>query len=110
AGQLRIDAGPESTLLYDAHDGVMSALFEEDRIAVPLAKISPTVLASVSPRFEEDRIAVPLAKISPHVLDAVVAVEDKRFWSHGGLDPRRILMAAVNNWRQGASGHGGSAS
>jgi 1A family penicillin-binding protein len=84
AGQLRIDAGPESTLLYDAHDGVMSAL------------------------FEEDRIAVPLAKISPHVLDAVVAVEDKRFWSHGGLDPRRILMAAVNNWRQGDYVQGGS--
>src|SRR5690349_3935764 len=84
ASRLTIDAGPESTLLYDAHDGVISAL------------------------FEEHRIGVPLAKISPHVVHAVVAIEDKRFWSHGGLDPRRIVMAAVNNWRQGQYAQGGS--
>src|SRR5262245_8626262 len=58
ASRLTIDAGPESTLLYDARDEMMSAL------------------------FEEHRIGVPLARISPHVVDAVVAIEDKRFWSH----------------------------
>src|SRR5262245_29538798 len=42
------------------------------------------------------------------MVDAVVAIEDKRFWSHGGLDPRRIAMAALNNWRQGEYVQGGS--
>ena len=30
---------------------------------------------------------VPLARISPHLVDATIAAEDRRFWSHGGVDP-----------------------
>ena len=39
---------------------------------------------------------VPLSQISPHVLDALLAVEDQRFYSHRGLDIRRTVAAAWN--------------
>ncbi len=56
---------------------------------------------------EEKRIIVPLKKIPDPLQEAIVAVEDERFWQHNGLDYRRILGATWNNLttdsRQGGS-------
>ena len=49
--------------------------------------------------------------VSPHLKNAVVATEDKRFYSHFGLSPRGIASAIRINLREGRgplSGHGGS--
>jgi len=49
--------------------------------------------------------------VSPHLKNAVVATEDKRFYSHFGLSPRGIASAVRINLREGRgplSGHGGS--
>ena len=32
--------------------------------------------------------AVPIADLPPHVIHAVLAIEDRRFFEHYGLDPR----------------------
>jgi len=48
---------------------------------------------------------------SPHLRNAVIAVEDKRFYRHFGLSPRGIASAIRINLREGRgplSGHGGS--
>ena len=36
---------------------------------------------------------VPLAEISPHVVNALIAVEDQRFYEHRGLDWKRTVAA-----------------
>ena len=41
----------------------------------------------------ERRTAVPLAALPPHVSQAVIAIEDKRFYRHSGLDPRGVARA-----------------
>lgn len=49
--------------------------------------------------------------VSPHLKNAVVATEDKRFYSHFGLSPRGIASAIRINLREGRgplSGNGGS--
>ena len=84
ADQLTIDSGPESTLLYDGNNNLVSALFEEHRIRV---------------RLEE---------ISPHLINAVLVTEDRRFYDHDGLDLRRVLAAAAANYRAGEIVQGGS--
>ena len=38
-----------------------------------------------------------------HVQDAVVAAEDRTFWTNNGIDPKGILRAAFNNARGGAT-------
>jgi penicillin-binding protein 1A len=43
----------------------------------------------------ERRTAIPFETIPRHVVDAFVAVEDKRFWAHDGIDYLRFFRAAI---------------
>jgi len=58
--------------------------------------------------FVERRISVPLERISPRMIDALLTVEDRRFYSHHGMDPIRIAGAAWRNFRAGRILEGGS--
>lgn len=54
--------------------------------------------------FQRRRLAwVPLKDISPAVRDAVVRSEDRRFWSHGGVDWLAIAAALRARWTGGPS-------
>ena len=43
---------------------------------------------------EKWRLPVTLDRVDAKYIDALVALEDKRFWSHHGVDPLAILRAA----------------
>jgi len=58
--------------------------------------------------FVEQRIYAPLDRMSPRIIEAVLAVEDRRFYSHHGMDPIRIAGAAWRNFRAGRILEGGS--
>lgn len=51
---------------------------------------------------------VDYADIPPDMVNAIVAIEDRRFFSHGGVDLRGILRALVTNVRAGGVTEGGS--
>ncbi len=51
---------------------------------------------------------VPLAEISPWLPKAQVAVEDKRFYSHHGVDPDGIIRATLVNIQKDEVVEGGS--
>src|SRR3954468_16237288 len=85
--------------------------------AAPLAAIGPhpqsTVVFDRQNRpvfsfFVEQRIDVGLDQVSPRMTDALLSVEDRRFFSHHGLDAVRIAKAAWRNWRRGRIVEGGS--
>ncbi|MEP7055954.1 MAG: transglycosylase domain-containing protein [Actinomycetota bacterium] len=57
---------------------------------------------------EQDRTILPLEKIPPILVAAVVATEDRRFFSHDGIDMRGLARAAVNDARSGTAVEGGS--
>ena len=42
---------------------------------------------------------VPFDRIDPDLINAFVAVEDRRFWDHGGIDLRAVARAARDNLR-----------
>lgn len=50
---------------------------------------------------EEHRDFVPVAQMPPLMVKALLAIEDKRFFDHGGIDWRRALGAARANLRGG---------
>lgn len=56
----------------------------------------------------ENRLVVPLDRISPHFVQALLAREDSRFWEHHGVDPRGIARAALANARAGGTRQGAS--
>jgi penicillin-binding protein 1B len=56
----------------------------------------------------EYRLPVRLADVPNRLVQAVLAVEDQRFYDHWGLDPWRIAGAAVANVRSASISQGGS--
>ncbi len=52
--------------------------------------------------------AVALSELPPYVPNAVIAIEDRRFRSHYGVDPIGVMRALVENVATGGRGPGGS--
>ncbi len=46
-----------------------------------------------------DRVPVNFSQIAPVMRNAIVAIEDSRFWQHGAIDFRGTIRALVNNLR-----------
>jgi penicillin-binding protein 1A len=57
---------------------------------------------------EKNRQPVADSQISPWVPKATVAIEDRRFYSHGGIDPKGIVRALWEDVRHGKVVQGGS--
>lgn len=57
---------------------------------------------------EEDREDVALEQVAPVLRDAVVAIEDRRFWDHAGIDVPAIGRALAANVEAGEVEQGGS--
>ena len=51
--------------------------------------------------YDENRIIVPLKKISKNMQNAQIAIEDARFYEHGGLDVRGFSRALLSNLQGG---------
>lgn len=56
----------------------------------------------------ERRVFIPLSQIPKHLQQAIIAVEDARFYSHLGVDPLAIARAIYQNFRRGRIVEGGS--
>ncbi len=70
----------------------------------PLAQQSKIVDADgklIANPYDENRIIVPLDKISKNMQNAQIAIEDARFREHGGLDLRGFTRALVSNAQGG---------
>jgi membrane peptidoglycan carboxypeptidase len=56
---------------------------------------------------EQNRVSIPLRTMPQNMQDAVVAAENRSFWTDEGLDPKGILRAAFSN-AQGNATQGAS--
>ena len=70
--------------------------------------LEPTLLSSLFDKNREKRRLVRYADIPPVLVQAVISIEDKRFFQHSGFDPIRIVKAVFVDIRdrrktQGAS-------
>ena len=84
APPLLLPVNAEPSAIYDANGTLITTLREENRSTVSLEQI-PRILQ-----------------------DAVIAIEDARFWEHDGVDPRAIARAASSNAESGDVSEGGS--
>ena len=100
---------------------VLNTLDASDKVELENVKMSfTTILYALDEETDEyfelqrvqnneNRVWVDYSDIPQSVKDAAVAVEDKRFWQHSGVDLKRTVMAAVNYLNPFASDYfGGS--
>jgi penicillin-binding protein 1A len=57
---------------------------------------------------EEDRVSVPLEEMPQIFIDAVLAAEDRQFFSHSGIDPLGIARAVYRDLKGDGVQQGGS--
>jgi len=79
--------------------------FERKRSIVVLANDGQTLLANYG---ESSGNRVRVQDLPPYVGNAVLAIEDRRFHYHMGVDPIGLLRAFYINWREGRVVQGGS--
>lgn len=85
---------PETVLAADARRPGITVLAAD---GTPLMKVGD--LYGIPLRLEE---------MPPHLPQALLATEDRRFYSHPGVDPIGILRALITNLREGGVRQGGS--
>ena len=88
---------PDLDMLDVAPDGYRSVVLDDDG-----NEIQNLVGA------ESNRIYVTMDQIPQNLIDAVVAIEDERFWDHGGIDLRGIARAMYVNVTSGSMSQGAS--
>lgn len=62
-------------------------------------QLEAPLLTAVAPGGRGRQRQVPLAQLPPAVVQAVLAIEDRRFYSHPGVDVIRTMGAVVTNLR-----------
>ena len=75
---------------------------------VGVVALEPEVLSSAADRPGEAHKPIRLEETPKVLIDAVLAAEDHRFFSHGGVDLRALVRAAWTNLRAGRVREGGS--
>jgi len=86
---------PDPSLLLQYNPPTKTTIY--DAKGIPLAEL-----------YAEKRIIVPIRDIPQYLKDAVVAIEDERFYSHIGIDLRGIARAIYRDLRRRELSEGGS--
>ena len=97
----------------------LTAIFVLDRIFPPPIENGRVVSIMVSDRDDRPLRAIPLSngtwrfaadldEIDPVFIDALLEVEDKRFWHHGGVDWVGMIRAVTSSAQAGRVVSGGS--
>ncbi|WP_020395939.1 penicillin-binding protein 1B [Thiolinea disciformis] len=75
---------------------------------VAIMRLEPVLIGNFYPTHNEDRILVQMGDVPTNLLKALLAVEDKKFYEHQGVNPMAIIRAMVANLKAGDKVQGGS--
>ena len=72
-----------------------------------IARLEPMLIGGIYPQHNEDRVLIKLDKVPKPLIEALIATEDRNFYSHHGVSIRGTARAIVSNVtggkRQGGS-------
>lgn len=89
--------GPQASqhLRVEFADGKVSLLQQRGSTDtdLPLLRIEPPLIGGIYPGHNEDRELLRLNQFPKPLIDALISVEDRKFYTHWGIDPRGIARA-----------------
>jgi penicillin-binding protein 1B len=97
-----------SVVQVDFGSGQVRRLRTADGTDVGVLRLDPVEIGSIFPSHGEDRLVLVPEQVPPALAEALIAVEDRKFEQHYGVDPVAILRAAWVNLRAGEVRQGGS--
>src|SRR5712691_7917497 len=90
--------GPQSAkrvrVAFDG--GAVKSVQDAEGKELPLARLEPLPIGGIYPANNQDRALVRLGEVPKHLVEALIANEDRSFYSHHGFDLRGIARAVVN--------------
>ena len=103
------DNEPERTFELKINKGRISSLRHANNDdPLNLMRIEPLLIGNFYPSHNEDRVLVQLDEVTPLLIKSLIAVEDKNYYDHVGINPKSIMRALLANAKAGQTVQGGS--
>lgn len=88
--------------------GISSIYDLQKRKKISLVRLDPALIGSIHPKLHEDRLLLSQDNIPEKLRKTLIAVEDRQFYQHYGIDPKGIARAMWTNIKAGSAVQGGS--
>ncbi len=83
---------PQRSEIFDRNGHLLAYVY-----GVDMPYYNSADSASALQYFGWDRQPISYSQISPNMVNALVGIEDSRYWEHGAIDLRGTIRAAVND-------------
>src|SRR5256884_3773433 len=87
---------PAKRLRVAFDGGGVRALRDAGGAELPLVRLELLPIGVIYPANKEDRVLVRPSEVPKHFVQALIAPEDRQFYSHKGFDPRALVRAALS--------------
>ena len=98
---------PEQVLKVTFADEQVAEVSATKPSSTGIARLEPMLIGGIYPQHNEDRVLIKLDKVPKPLIEALIATEDRNFYSHHGVSIRGTARAIVSNVtggkRQGGS-------
>jgi len=95
--------GPQAAqhLRLEFADGKVALLQQRGSkdVDLPLLRMEPPLIGGIYPGHNEDRELVRLSQVPKPLIAALIATEDRKFYTHWGIDPRGSARAVQDRHR-----------
>jgi penicillin-binding protein 1B len=79
-------------------DGVVQTITAENGVALSAYELEPQLITALSEdKNRTKRRLVTYEEIPPHMIQAVIAIEDRSFFEHGGINYLRTLKCGIED-------------
>ncbi|MCN4144068.1 MAG: penicillin-binding protein 1B [Thiohalomonas sp.] len=100
---------PSHKLRIQFNQTAITSIYDRlKRKKISLIRLDPAVIGSIHPKLHEDRLLLSQDEIPQKLKNTLMAVEDRQFYQHYGVDPKGIARAMWTNIKAGSAVQGGS--
>ncbi len=114
-GSIYIHPGPESYHTQDgatinfSPSGLVTSISGDQNQSLAAYELEPLLITGLSEDVNRTkRRLITYDEIPQNLVQAVLAIEDRRFFEHGGVNYYRLMMAGFKDVRSGQKAQGGS--